>query len=133
MLNTTPIQVNNSIENKLRMFNSYVDCLQKLSFIQVNFISRTFAHLQGFMNANLGMDNHVLVASYNLIENLANEARQSADDGRQALSQLSLAQIYLEQMRNSKTKESLAEVDSLYANTRNYWKDNLATFNSSRV
>lgn len=132
MLKSINNQVQESIETKLREINGYFECLQKISFVNLDLIRRNLNHWQNFANASLAGDKKLLVNGYDFMTNLAKELRSSAEDSRHILQELNVAQNYLSQQQSSKAKDSLAGVDAFYAKSVNYWKDNLATFAGAR-
>ena len=131
MSETIKVQVEETVENKLRALNSYLEYIQKMSFISMDLTRRNMAHWQDFVEHSLNNEGKVLVNSYDLAEKIKKEIQASSEDNTKALKDLAIAQTYLKQQQNSKTKDSLAEIEEFYAQSLSYWQDKLAAFNLS--
>lgn len=131
MIENINTQVNESLESRVRALSGYIECLQKISFINLDLIRRNMQHWKNFINASLENDKRILVNGYDLLDNVAKELRTGAEESRQALTEFGTVANYIKGEQVTKAKGSLAEIDALYANTVNYWKDNLASFAGS--
>lgn len=128
MIQNINTQVNESLESRVRALSSYLECLQKISFINLELVRRNMLHWKNFINSSLENDKRVLVNGYDLMDNIGKELRVSAEDSRQALTELGTVTSFLKNQQATKAKDSLAEVDAFYGKTMNYWKEQLTSF-----
>lgn len=129
MSETIKAQLEETVENKLRALNGYLEYIQKMSFISMDLTRRNIAHWQDFVTHSVANEGKVLVNSYDLAEKIKKEIQASSEDNTKALKDLAIAQTYLKQQQNSKTKDSLVEIEEFYAQSLSYWQDKLAAFN----
>ena len=129
MSETIKVQLEETVENKLRALNGYLEYIQKMSFISMDLTRRNIAHWQDFVEHSVANEGKVLVNSYELAEKIKKEIQASCEDNTKALKDLTIAQTYLKQRQNSKTKDSLVEIEEFYAQSLSYWQDKLAVFN----